>query len=93
MAYFMDYTYEELPYIKVPLHTIVKLTPVAYGKPISIYCVSVGTSRVVMFIGGVGVSLPSHTAGKILYGIESSLTHTHTCRMQEGRVPCASSMC
>ena len=32
VAYFMDNTKEELPYIKVPLHTIVKLTPVAYGK-------------------------------------------------------------
>jgi len=31
MAYFLDKTSEELPYIKVPLHTIMKLTPVAYG--------------------------------------------------------------
>jgi len=30
MAYFLDKTSEELPYIKVPLHTIMKLTPVAY---------------------------------------------------------------
>ncbi len=29
-AYFMNYSPEELPYIKVPLHTIVKLTPKAY---------------------------------------------------------------
>ena len=35
VAYFMDYTMDDLPYIKVPLHTIVKLTPVAYGKDIS----------------------------------------------------------
>ena len=34
VAYFMDNTMEELPYIKVPLHTIVKLTPVAYGKAV-----------------------------------------------------------
>ena len=34
VAYFMDNTMEELPYIKVPLHTIIKLTPVAYGKVI-----------------------------------------------------------
>ena len=32
LAYFLDISTEELPYIKVPLHTIVKLTPVAYGK-------------------------------------------------------------
>jgi len=32
MAYFLDKTSEELPYIKVPLHTIMKLTPVAYGN-------------------------------------------------------------
>jgi 6-phosphofructo-2-kinase/fructose-2,6-biphosphatase 2 len=38
VAYFMDNTEEELPYIKVPLHTIVKLTPVAYGKINSVCC-------------------------------------------------------
>ncbi|GAB6023015.1 hypothetical protein CHUAL_007105 [Chamberlinius hualienensis] len=31
LAYFIDKTSEELPYIKVPLHTVVKLTPIAYG--------------------------------------------------------------
>ncbi|KAG1711204.1 6-phosphofructo-2-kinase/fructose-2,6-bisphosphatase 3 [Nymphon striatum] len=31
LAYFLDKNSEELPYIKVPLHTIIKLTPVAYG--------------------------------------------------------------
>lgn len=31
LAYFLDKTADELPYIKVPLHTIIKLTPVAYG--------------------------------------------------------------
>ena len=29
-AYFMDYSLEELPYIKVPLHTVVRFTPKAY---------------------------------------------------------------
>ena len=38
VAYFMDNTKEYLPYIKVPLHTIVKLTPVAYGE-IYIHCI------------------------------------------------------
>ena len=32
MAYFLDKPSNELPYINVPLHTIMKLTPVAYGQ-------------------------------------------------------------
>ncbi|KAG5895976.1 hypothetical protein JTB14_027976 [Gonioctena quinquepunctata] len=31
LAYFLDKTADELPYLRVPLHTIIKLTPVAYG--------------------------------------------------------------
>ncbi|KAI7694724.1 6-phosphofructo-2-kinase/fructose-2, 6-bisphosphatase [Sarcoptes scabiei] len=31
LAYFLDKPQEKLPYLKVPLHTIIKLTPVAYG--------------------------------------------------------------
>ena len=31
LAYFMDKEQADLPYLRVPLHTIVKLTPVAYG--------------------------------------------------------------
>lgn len=30
-AYFMDYNQEDLPYIKIPLHTVIELTPKAYG--------------------------------------------------------------
>lgn len=30
-AYFMGYDQDELPYIKVPLHTVIQLTPTAYG--------------------------------------------------------------
>ncbi|XP_044161206.1 6-phosphofructo-2-kinase/fructose-2,6-bisphosphatase 1 isoform X3 [Bufo gargarizans] len=38
LAYFLDKTAEELPYLKCPLHTVLKLTPVAYGcKVESIY--------------------------------------------------------
>ncbi|CAO3651199.1 unnamed protein product [Cunninghamella blakesleeana] len=29
-AYFMNYNQEELPYIKIPLHTVIELTPKAY---------------------------------------------------------------
>nr|XP_018916301.1 PREDICTED: 6-phosphofructo-2-kinase/fructose-2,6-bisphosphatase isoform X3 [Bemisia tabaci] len=31
LAYFLDKSADELPYLSVPLHTIIKLTPVAYG--------------------------------------------------------------
>jgi len=31
LAYFLDKTADELPYVRVPLHTIIKLTPIAYG--------------------------------------------------------------
>ena len=30
-AYFMNLPLDELPYIKIPLHTVIKLTPRAYG--------------------------------------------------------------
>lgn len=31
LAYFLDKSPEELPYLEVPLHTVISLTPVAYG--------------------------------------------------------------
>ncbi|GFO44995.1 6-phosphofructo-2-kinase/fructose-2,6-bisphosphatase [Plakobranchus ocellatus] len=31
LAYFQDKSADDLPYLKVPLHTVIKLTPVAYG--------------------------------------------------------------
>ncbi len=31
LAYFLDKSSEELPYLRCPLHTVIKLTPVAYG--------------------------------------------------------------
>jgi len=31
LAYFLDKDQNQLPYLKVPLHTVIKLTPVAYG--------------------------------------------------------------
>jgi hypothetical protein len=30
-AYFHNFSQEDLPYIKIPLHTLIKLTPKAYG--------------------------------------------------------------
>ncbi|KAM7404176.1 hypothetical protein PAMP_011547 [Pampus punctatissimus] len=32
LAYFLDKSADELPYLKCPLHTVLKLTPVAYGQ-------------------------------------------------------------
>ncbi|XP_006893000.1 PREDICTED: 6-phosphofructo-2-kinase/fructose-2,6-bisphosphatase 4 isoform X4 [Elephantulus edwardii] len=38
LAYFLDKAAEQLPYLKCPLHTVLKLTPLAYGcKVESIY--------------------------------------------------------
>uniref|UniRef100_A0A8C7TCS1 6-phosphofructo-2-kinase/fructose-2,6-bisphosphatase 2 n=1 Tax=Oncorhynchus mykiss TaxID=8022 RepID=A0A8C7TCS1_ONCMY len=32
LAYFLDKSADDLPYLKCPLHTVLKLTPVAYGR-------------------------------------------------------------
>uniref|UniRef100_A0A8B9JN33 6-phosphofructo-2-kinase/fructose-2,6-bisphosphatase 2 n=1 Tax=Astyanax mexicanus TaxID=7994 RepID=A0A8B9JN33_ASTMX len=32
LAYFLDKSADDLPYLKCPLHVVLKLTPVAYGK-------------------------------------------------------------
>ncbi|KAM6927611.1 LOW QUALITY PROTEIN: 6-phosphofructo-2-kinase/fructose-2,6-bisphosphatase 4-like [Xenentodon cancila] len=48
LAYFLDKTAEELPYLKCPLHTVLKLTPVAYGckvESISLNVDAVNTHR------------------------------------------------
>lgn len=37
LAYFLDKTGEELPYLKVPLHSIIKLSPQAYGCKIELF--------------------------------------------------------
>ena len=31
LSYFLDTKAQDIPYLKVPLHTVYKLTPVAYG--------------------------------------------------------------
>uniref|UniRef100_A0A4W4ETE2 6-phosphofructo-2-kinase domain-containing protein n=1 Tax=Electrophorus electricus TaxID=8005 RepID=A0A4W4ETE2_ELEEL len=36
LAYFLDKSADEMPYLKCPLHTILKLTPVAYGKTLAV---------------------------------------------------------
>jgi broad specificity phosphatase PhoE len=41
LAYFLDKPQSELPYIKVPLHTVIKLTPIAYGCEMETYPIDV----------------------------------------------------
>uniref|UniRef100_H0YS35 6-phosphofructo-2-kinase/fructose-2,6-bisphosphatase 2 n=1 Tax=Taeniopygia guttata TaxID=59729 RepID=H0YS35_TAEGU len=48
LAYFLDKSADELPYLRCPLHTILKLTPVAYGckvETISLDVEAVNTHR------------------------------------------------
>ena len=45
LGYFLDKSKEELPYLKVPLHTVFKLTPIAYGM-------QTGVCSCVMFLYG-----------------------------------------
>ncbi|XP_062239040.1 6-phosphofructo-2-kinase/fructose-2,6-bisphosphatase 3 isoform X1 [Platichthys flesus] len=48
MAYFLDKSADEMPYLRCPLHTVLKLTPVAYGckvESISLNVEAVNTHR------------------------------------------------
>ncbi|KAJ8261759.1 hypothetical protein GJAV_G00158080 [Gymnothorax javanicus] len=48
LAYFLDKSADEMPYLKCPLHTVLKLTPVAYGckvESISLNVEAVNTQR------------------------------------------------
>ncbi|KAJ8016969.1 hypothetical protein DPEC_G00012910 [Dallia pectoralis] len=48
LAYLLNKSSDELPYLKCPLHTVLKLTPVAYGcnvEPISLNVEAVNTHR------------------------------------------------
>ncbi|XP_062315305.1 6-phosphofructo-2-kinase/fructose-2,6-bisphosphatase 2-like isoform X1 [Osmerus eperlanus] len=37
LAYFLDKNADDLPYMKCPLHTVIKLTPVAYGCKVDMF--------------------------------------------------------
>ncbi|KAI4872520.1 hypothetical protein NFI96_025143 [Prochilodus magdalenae] len=41
LAYFLDKSAVELPYLKCPLHTVLKLTPVAYGCKVEYFYLNV----------------------------------------------------
>ncbi|XP_035257217.1 6-phosphofructo-2-kinase/fructose-2,6-bisphosphatase 3-like isoform X2 [Anguilla anguilla] len=48
LAYFLDKSADEMPYLKCPLHTVLKLTPVAYGckvESVSLNIDAVNTHR------------------------------------------------
>ncbi|KAG0729292.1 6-phosphofructo-2-kinase/fructose-2,6-bisphosphatase 1 [Chionoecetes opilio] len=58
LAYFLDKTGVELPYLKVPLHTIIKLTPQAYGCKVEFFkipidCVDTHRSKPVAFVSSL----------------------------------------
>uniref|UniRef100_A0A4W4EEQ8 6-phosphofructo-2-kinase/fructose-2,6-bisphosphatase 2 n=1 Tax=Electrophorus electricus TaxID=8005 RepID=A0A4W4EEQ8_ELEEL len=41
LAYFLDKNADDLPYLKCPLHTVLKLTPVAYGCKVETFYLNV----------------------------------------------------
>ena len=48
LSYFYDRPYDELPYIDIPLHTLVKLTPRAYHCDSTIYKYNLEKDEVVL---------------------------------------------
>uniref|UniRef100_A0A671UW58 6-phosphofructo-2-kinase/fructose-2,6-biphosphatase 1 n=1 Tax=Sparus aurata TaxID=8175 RepID=A0A671UW58_SPAAU len=60
LAYFLDKPADELPYLRCPLHTVLKLTPIAYGckvEPFFLNIEAVNTHR-----ERPGVSFHKHTS-------------------------------
>lgn len=47
LSYFLDTPAAEMPYLEVPLHTIYKLTPIAYGMLSSFYKALIGFTGVI----------------------------------------------
>uniref|UniRef100_A0AAQ5Z2S0 6-phosphofructo-2-kinase domain-containing protein n=1 Tax=Amphiprion ocellaris TaxID=80972 RepID=A0AAQ5Z2S0_AMPOC len=41
LAYFLDKPADELPYLRCPLHTVLKLTPIAYGCKVESYFLNI----------------------------------------------------
>uniref|UniRef100_A0A8C3ADW1 6-phosphofructo-2-kinase/fructose-2,6-biphosphatase 4a n=1 Tax=Cyclopterus lumpus TaxID=8103 RepID=A0A8C3ADW1_CYCLU len=61
LAYFLDKTAEELPYLKCPLHTVLKLTPVAYGCKVESISLNVDAVNTHRERPEVGILLNTHT--------------------------------
>jgi len=69
LAYYMDRPIEQLPYVEVPLHTVIKLTPVAYGCDIEFIALnvpSVNTHRDKPEVAGSLDTCPPETRGEVL---------------------------
>uniref|UniRef100_A0A452RNI3 6-phosphofructo-2-kinase/fructose-2,6-biphosphatase 1 n=1 Tax=Ursus americanus TaxID=9643 RepID=A0A452RNI3_URSAM len=70
LAYFLDKSSDELPYLKCPLHTVLKLTPVAYGcKVESIY----------LNVEAVNTHREKPEVGEGLCGLSWHMVKTPTC--------------
>ncbi|KAJ3586261.1 hypothetical protein NHX12_012661 [Muraenolepis orangiensis] len=41
LAYFLDKPAGDLPYLRCPLHTVLKLTPIAYGCKVETFCLNI----------------------------------------------------
>lgn len=41
LSYFLDKSHDELPYLKIPLHMLIQLTPRAYGCQVTYYRVDI----------------------------------------------------
>ncbi|XP_054640567.1 6-phosphofructo-2-kinase/fructose-2,6-bisphosphatase 2-like isoform X2 [Dunckerocampus dactyliophorus] len=73
LAYFLDKSAEDLPYMKCPLHTILKLTPVAYGCKVEMFYLNVeavNTHRdrpLVCLCEGIHFDSPDETSGCIRF--------------------------
>ncbi|XP_036961617.1 6-phosphofructo-2-kinase/fructose-2,6-bisphosphatase 2-like isoform X4 [Acanthopagrus latus] len=62
LAYFLDKSADDLPYLKCPLHTVLKLTPVAYGCKVDMFDLkveAVNTHRDRPFLSGARSSQQS----------------------------------
>lgn len=71
-AYFHDLPQADLPYIKIPLHTVIKLTPKAYGCDEERYTLPIGavdTHRPKPH-ANKQLEIPAQTSGREYYGTE-----------------------
>ncbi|XP_053075401.1 6-phosphofructo-2-kinase/fructose-2,6-bisphosphatase 4 isoform X5 [Acinonyx jubatus] len=75
LAYFLDKAAEQLPYLKCPLHTVLKLTPVAYGckvESIFLNVMAVNTHR----------DRPQVATGSLLWGRAHSWGYPGTASLR-----------
>uniref|UniRef100_A0A8C8CSP2 6-phosphofructo-2-kinase/fructose-2,6-bisphosphatase 2 n=1 Tax=Oncorhynchus tshawytscha TaxID=74940 RepID=A0A8C8CSP2_ONCTS len=63
LAYFLDKSADDLPYLKCPLHTVLKLTPVAYGCKVDMFDLKVEAVNTHRDRPLVSFSTLNHTKG------------------------------